>query len=64
MVERFIKTDELCYLVGLGRHSIANLIKEGKFPGPIKVGKRINGWLYSDIEKWILERANKGKDKE
>ena len=63
MVERFIKTDELCYLVGLGRHTIAKMIKAGEFPASNKIGRRDNGWLYSDVEKWILERANKGKGK-
>ena len=62
MAERFIKTEEVCYLVGLGRHTIAKMIKSGEFPAPAKVGKRDNGWLYSDIQNWIMERANKGKE--
>lgn len=62
MAERFIKTEEVCYLVGLGRHTIAKMIKDGDFPKSNKIGKRDNGWLYSDIQKWIVERANKGKE--
>ena len=64
MSERFIKTEEVCYLVGLGRHTIAKMVKEGKFPESNKIGKRDNGWLYSDIQKWIMDRANKGKEKQ
>ena len=64
MVERFIKTEEVCYLVGLGRHTIAAMVKRGEFPKSAKIGKRTNGWRYSDVLNWINERADQKEVKD
>ena len=35
--------------IGLGCSTIYALMSEGKFPKPIKIGRRAVGWLESDI---------------
>ena len=32
---------------------IEALIKEGKFPQKVKIGKRAVGWLTTDVKAWI-----------
>ncbi|WP_123102639.1 helix-turn-helix transcriptional regulator [Acidithiobacillus sulfuriphilus] len=42
--------------VGLGKSAIYAMIKEGKFPKPIKIGVRASGWLDTDIRRWLAAR--------
>ena len=39
--------------IGLGCSTLYSLMAEGKFPKPIKIGRRAVGWLESDIIDWI-----------
>lgn len=59
---RFIKTEECCYLTCLSRQTIARLVKDDKFPSPVKGGTNDNKWLYSDVEAWILDKVNADKE--
>jgi len=43
--------------VGLGTSSIYQMMAEGRFPRPRKIGKRAVGWLESDIDQWLLSRC-------
>jgi prophage regulatory protein len=42
---------------GLSRSSIYAFAKEGKFPSPVKLSKRSVGWLESEINSWLEQRA-------
>ena len=39
--------------IGLGCSTIYAYMAAGKFPKPIKIGRRAVGWLESDIIDWI-----------
>jgi prophage regulatory protein len=54
-----LRLPELRKRIGLGRSSIYALVKQGSFPRPIPLSRRAVGWLQSDIEQWIAERAAK-----
>lgn len=43
-------------LTGLARSTIYELIKNGAFPPPVRLGKRAVGWLYREVEAWIESR--------
>jgi len=43
---------ELQRVVGIGRNKIYELIRQGKFPKPIKIGTK-SLWKKSDVEKWV-----------
>ena len=45
----------------LSRSTIYDLVKDGSFPQPFKLGARAMGWRLSDIETWINERAGVAK---
>lgn len=47
--------------VGLCDSAIYQLIKEGKFPRPIKLGARAVGWLEHEIDDWIEQRIEQSR---
>ncbi|EJX5615336.1 AlpA family phage regulatory protein [Vibrio parahaemolyticus] len=40
-------------ITGLGKTSIYQLMRDGKFPLNIKMGKRTSRWLESEVLQWI-----------
>lgn len=46
---------------GLSRSTIYLLISRGDFPARIKLGQRSMGFLESDIEQWVQDRAAKNR---
>jgi prophage regulatory protein len=61
MAEQILRFRALKEIVGLGRTSIYEKIKEGRFPAPVKLGDRARGWKASEIERWISERETAGR---
>lgn len=57
MTERVLRRKEVISMVGLGTTRLYELISEGKFPKPIKLSVRSVGWLESEVQGWIKERA-------
>ena len=43
-------------ITGLGRSTIYVLMKEGKFPRPLKLGARSVGWTSASVFQWLSER--------
>jgi prophage regulatory protein len=41
---------------GLSKSTIYQLIKDGTFPKPVKLGRRAVGWRESDIAGWQASR--------
>lgn len=54
--QRIIRRSQLPEFTGYSIPYIYQLINEGKFPRPIKLGKRSSGWLESEIIAWQRER--------
>lgn len=36
---------------------IRRLVKDRKFPAPIKLGPRTNAWIEAEIDAWVQARA-------
>ncbi|MBY6104971.1 AlpA family transcriptional regulator [Ferrimonas balearica] len=53
---KILRMEELEEKVGLKKSAIYRLAKEGKFPKPIKLGPRVNGWVEEEVDEWIAER--------
>lgn len=56
MSERLLRRPEVENRTGLSRSTIYELVKEGRFPRPVKLGKRAVAWRESDIAAWIEAR--------
>lgn len=44
----------------LSRSHLYALMKGGKFPKPLKLGRRAVGWRVADIDTWIADRPEGG----
>jgi prophage regulatory protein len=42
-------------MTGLGKTTVYAMVKEGKFPQPIKIGMRFVAWPAHEIEAWIAD---------
>jgi len=44
---------------GLRRDSVYRGAREGWFPKPVKLTERASGWLETEIDTWLEQRAAK-----
>jgi prophage regulatory protein len=58
-----LRLPEVKRRTGLSRSSIYNRVAEGTFPRGFSLGGRARGWLESEVEQWIVERAE-SRDRE
>jgi len=56
MLNRIMKTKEVCKAVGLSRTTIWRLENEGNFPKRRKITPAKIGWIESEINEWIGTR--------
>lgn len=62
--ESLLRLKEVEKRVALCGSQIYNLIREGKFPAPIKLlGGRRSAWIESEVLAWIHEQIAVGRDK-
>ena len=47
---------------GLSARTIRRLVAKDDFPPPIRLSHRTVGWLESEVDAWILERAARSRD--
>ena len=57
MADSFLRLPQVKDLVGFKSNSqIYALIKDGRFPQPVKIGGRAVAWVRAEIENWIAAR--------
>lgn len=59
---RLLTMKQVTQLVPFHRVYIYRLIARGEFPQPVKIGKRRNGWVASEVEAWIEARVAQRDD--
>jgi len=47
----YIRLPEVLKLLGISRSTFYAGIKSGKYPAPVRIGKRISGWRVEEIRK-------------
>jgi prophage regulatory protein len=55
--ERILRKPQVMELTGLGKTTLYLLVKSGKFPKPVRIGKRAIGWKYTDVKAWLERLA-------
>ena len=55
--ERIIRKPELLSIIGLSDPTIWRMEKDGKFPKRLRLGGNSCGWLESEVDDWLKERA-------
>jgi len=49
----------LAHMLGIGRTTLYQWEKEGKFPRRVNLADGVAGWLSADVDAWLAERAAK-----
>jgi prophage regulatory protein len=55
--ERILRKPEVRDRVGLSDTTLWRRVRDGEFPQPIRISKGSVGWLESEVDQWIAERA-------
>jgi prophage regulatory protein len=58
MNNQIIKLPAVISMSALSSPTIYRLIKKGEFPKQIKLSERSSGWLLSEVNKWLDDKAN------
>ena len=53
MQQSMMRTSEVCNTLGIHRATLWRMVKQDKFPQPMKVGKRLTRWRTEVVEEWI-----------
>ena len=59
---RILRSPEVETRTGLSRSTIYRWRVAGRFPPPVVMGGRTVGWIESDVDAWIRERAVESRD--
>lgn len=58
MADSILRRKDVEACTGLSRSAIYQMMAEGKFPRPVRLGLRAVGWHSSSIEAWIASRQS------
>ena len=53
----FLRLPEVKALTGLSKTSLYALIREKRFPAPVRLGPRAVAWVRSEVRRWAVERV-------
>jgi predicted DNA-binding transcriptional regulator AlpA len=60
--EQLLRLPATLARVGLGRSAWLDLVKAGRAPQPVKIG-RASAWLASEVAAWIAERVRDSRQR-
>jgi prophage regulatory protein len=61
-MECFLRIPEVENIIGCKKSTIYTMLKQGKFPSPIKMGSRMVVWPESVILQWIQDQIKKSQE--
>jgi predicted DNA-binding transcriptional regulator AlpA len=53
MTSRLLSKSELGQLLGIHANSVPRLVREGRFPPPLRFSSTWIGWPEADIAEWL-----------
>jgi len=56
MLKTFLRIGSVVRVTGLPKATVYAEVGKGKFPKPIKIGKRSSAWLESEVAEWQKAR--------
>lgn len=56
MTPRLYRLKEVCSRTGMGRTTLYERVRDGRFPSPIPLeeGSRNIAWIADEVDEWIL----------
>ncbi len=58
MTDQILRRPAVEARTGLSRSTIYAMMAEGRFPKPVRLGKRAVGWMESTISEWLNSRIS------
>jgi prophage regulatory protein len=58
--ERFLRLPDVEHAAGIKKSTVYQLVREGKFPAPIRLTRRCSVWTESAVLNWVNERIQTG----
>lgn len=56
--EGFVRLPQVLHVLGISKTTFWDGIKKGRYPAPIKIGRRIAVWKVQDIRELITQLSN------
>jgi len=53
MIPKILRRTQLEELLGLSRSAIYQMMADGEFPRPVKLGRRAVGWPEHEVQAWL-----------
>ena len=54
--ERLLRRPEVQQLTALPTSTLYRMLKEGRFPSPVKIGVRAVAWRAGEVADWLADR--------
>lgn len=54
---KILRLPEVIARTGLSRPTVYRYVARRLFPAPVPLGRRAVGWLESEINEWMMQRA-------
>lgn len=54
---KILRLPAVMEMVGVSKPTVYLWIRQGRFPQPLRIGPKASGWLASELDSWIAERA-------
>ncbi len=54
--DRMLRIDDVMDMVGMRMSKVYRLVRQGKFPRQVKVGRQ-SLWRLSDVQNWIASQG-------
>jgi prophage regulatory protein len=54
----FLRLPDVKAVTGLSKSSLYVLIREKRFPAPVRLGPRTVAWVRSEVKQWAAERVH------
>lgn len=55
-LEQIVRDRDMFAVCGLKRTQRDELIRQGKFPRPVRISERAKGWILSELRAWQNEK--------
>jgi len=60
---KYIRWNDLKEYLPFSKSTIYSMIKEGRFPAPIKLSVRVSAWSLEDVNEWLENRKQASHQK-
>lgn len=58
--DRFLRIAGVEHLTGLRKSTLYRLVKEGKFPAPVRLTAKASAWSEVAVLQWVQDRIAEG----